>query len=59
MIQQPAALGRELRFLRHEELGQMHHVLFEHLPRKEYHQKEAFQDSPATSFPTPCLDGAT
>ncbi|CAG5637869.1 Uncharacterised protein [Streptococcus pneumoniae] len=59
MIQQRVVLGREPQFLHREELGQMHHVLFEHLPRKEYHQKEAFQDSPATSFLTPCLDGAT
>ena len=36
-----------------------YHVLFVHLPRKEYHQKEDVLSSPAASFPTPCQDGAT
>ena len=59
MTQQPIALGKGPQFLHHEELEQMRHVLFEHLPRMECHQKGVFQDSQATSFPTLYLDGAT
>ena len=58
MIQQPTAQDKVLRFLRYEVLQQMHRVLFEHLPKMEYHQKEDALDSPASSFPTLYLDGA-
>ena len=58
MIQQPTAQDKVLRFLRYEVLQQMRRVLFEHLPRMEYHQKEDVQDSQASSFPTLYLDGA-
>ena len=58
MTQQPTVQDKVLRFLRYEVLQQMRRVLFEHLPRKEYHQKEDVQGSQASSFPTLYLDGA-
>ena len=59
MIQQPTVQDKVLRFLRYEVLEQNCRVLFEHLPRMEYHQKEDALDSQASSFPTLYLDGAT
>ena len=58
MTQQPTVQDKVLRFLRYEVLQQMRRVLFEHLPRMEYHQKEDVQDSQASSFPTLYQDGA-
>ena len=58
MTQQLTVQDKVLRYLRYEVLQQMRRVLFEHLPRKEYHQKEDALDSQASSFPTLYLDGA-
>ena len=59
MTQLPIFQDKVLRFLRYEALERNCRVLFEHLPRMEYHQKEDVQDSQASSFPTLYLDGAT
>ena len=58
MTQLPIFQDKVLRFLHYEVLEQNCRVLFEHLPRKEYHQKEDVLDSQASSFPTLYLDGA-
>ena len=58
MTQLPIFQDKVLRFLHYEVLQQMRRVLFEHLPRMEYHQKEDVQDSQASSFPTLYQDGA-
>ena len=58
MTQLPIFQDKVLRFLRYEALEQNCRVLFVHLPRMEYHQKEDVQDSQASSFPTLYLDGA-
>ena len=59
MTQQPTVQDKVLRYLRYGVLQQMRRVLFEHLPKMEYHQKEDVQDSQASSFPTLYLDDAT
>ena len=59
MIQQPVALGKGLRLLRHEVPEQKRRAHSGRPLKMGCHQRVASRGGPALSFPTLCPDGAT